>query len=198
MQILLATTNNGKVRELKEMLGEGFEIFCLKDFPQITPAAEDGTTFAENALKKATHAAQFAQMWTLADDSGLAVDILDGAPGIYSARFAGEDSNDNANNAKLLHLLQDVPQEKRTARFISAVAVVSPSGETKIFEGTCEGRILFKAEGSEGFGYDPLFYSDDLQKSFGTASFAEKNAVSHRSRAMEQACAYLKTKINFK
>ena len=192
MQIFLATTNNGKVSELKDMLGDGFEIFCLKDFPGITPAVEDGTTFAENAIKKATHAAQFTKMWTLADDSGLAVDALDGAPGIYSARFAGEDSNDNANNTKLLNLLQNVPQEKRTARFISAVAVVSPQGETKVFEGACEGRILFDAEGNGGFGYDPLFYSNDLQKSFGTASFAEKNAVSHRSRAMKQACAYLK------
>lgn len=191
MQIFLATTNNGKVRELKDLLGDGFEVFCLKDFPQITPAVEDGSSFAENAIKKAAHAVQFTKMCTLADDSGLVVDALGGAPGIYSARFAGENADDAANNAKLLNLLQNVPTEKRTARFVSAVALVAPTGETQVFEGSCEGKILFAADGEGGFGYDPLFFSNDLGKSFGQAAANEKNAVSHRSRAMKQACAYL-------
>ena len=192
MQIFLATTNEGKVRELKDLLGTGFEIFCLKDFPEITPAVEDGSSFKENAVKKASHAASLTKMWTLADDSGLVVDALSGAPGIYSARFAGENADDKANNAKLLNLLTDIPEAERTARFVSAVALVSPTGETTVFEGSCEGTILFAADGTEGFGYDPLFYSADLHKSFGQASADEKNAVSHRSRAMSKACAYLK------
>lgn len=129
---------------------------------------------------------------TLADDSGLVVDALSGAPGIYSARFAGENADDKANNAKLLNLLTDIPEAERTARFVSAVALVSPTGETTVFEGGCEGTILFAADGTEGFGYDPLFYSADLHKSFGQASADEKNAVSHRGRAMSKACAYLK------
>jgi len=134
-----------------------------------------------------------SQMITLADDSGIVVDALDGAPGVYSARFAGENADDAQNNAKLLTLLKSIPYEKRTARFVCSVALVFPSGESHIFEGVCEGYILPTAEGNKGFGYDPLFFSADLQKSFGVADNFEKNLISHRSRAIRKACDFLQS-----
>lgn len=193
MQLLLATTNAGKIRELKELLGTNYQILSLKDFPAIPPAVENGTTFAENALIKARLAAAHSHIWTLADDSGLAVDYLNGAPGIYSARFAGENATDAENNAKLLALLADVPYEKRTARFICAIALVSPDGEEYTFRGSSDGHLLTAALGTDGFGYDPLFYSDELGVTFAQASSVQKNTVSHRSRALAKACAFLQT-----
>lgn len=193
MQLLLATTNVGKIRELKELLGADYQILGLGDFPHIPQAVENGTTFAENALIKARLAASHAKLWTLADDSGLAVDYLNGAPGIFSARFAGENATDEANNAKLLSLLQDVPYEKRTAQFICAIALVSPTGEEHVFSGSCGGHILSAPAGHDGFGYDPLFYADELGESFGQASGERKNTVSHRSCALAKARDFLET-----
>ena len=129
----------------------------------------------------------------MADDSGLAVDYLNGAPGIYSARFAGENATDAENNAKLLSLLVDIPYEKRTAQFICAIALVSPNGEEYTFMGASCGHLLAAPLGTDGFGYDPLFYSDELGETFAQASSAQKNTVSHRSRALSKACAFLQT-----
>ncbi len=197
MQLLLATTNMGKIRELKNLLGSEYEIFSLKDFPDIPPAIENGTTFAENALIKARLAASSAHIWTLADDSGLTVEYLDGAPGIYSARFAGEKATDSENNAKLLTLLADIPYARRSAQFVCAIALVAPNGEEYTFFGKCPGHILTAPIGNDGFGYDPLFYSDELEMTFAQASMAQKNTVSHRSRALAQLRAFLqKSSLN--
>ena len=196
MKILLATRNKNKAREVaailseyRDQLGE-IELLTLDDAGITDDVEENGSTFEENAMIKA-RAGAASGLITLADDSGIEVDALGGAPGIYSARFAGGHGDDKANNELLLQKLQGVPKEKRTARYAVAIACVLPDGETFTVRGTTEGLILDSYDGAGGFGYDPLFWSLDLQKSFGRATPEEKNGVSHRGRAVRLAASEL-------
>ena len=148
---------------------------------------ETGTTFEENALLKAKAVMEASGMAAIADDSGLMVDALDGAPGIFSARFAGEQRSDADNNEKVLQLLEDVADANRTARFFCAIAIVLPNGDEYTVEGTCEGVILRALQGEGGFGYDPLFYVPDMGKTFAELSMEEKNRISHRGHANRKA-----------
>ena len=196
MKILLATRNKNKAREVARILSEyrdqlgEIELLTLDDVGITEDVEENGSTFEENAMIKAK-AGAVSGLVTLADDSGIEVDALCGAPGIYSARFAGGHGDDAANNALLLRKLEGVPRDKRTARYAVAIACVLPSGESFTVRGTTEGLILNQYDGEGGFGYDPLFWSLDLQKSFGRATPDEKNAVSHRGRAVRRAAEEL-------
>ena len=191
MEILLATGNGNKVKELQKMLDEQPQSKCwvvksLRDFPDIVIPAEDAPDFLGNALIKARAAAKQTGLLTLADDSGLAVDALDGAPGVRSARYAGEEHDDAANNAKLLRAMAAVPAAKRTARFMCCIALVAPDGREDHAVGACEGRIALEPKGEEGFGYDPLFIVDGLNKTMAELTMAEKNKISHRGKALKE------------
>lgn len=222
MTLLIATRNAHKLEEIRAILGDGFQLRTLNDFPGAPEVVEDARTFAGNATKKAIELAKWLAAlaptrkattgpgtvtFVLADDSGLEVDALNGAPGVHSARFSALETGAKgnattaANNAKLLKLLRDVPAEKRTARFRCVLAltpVVSsePSGNspvcaadefelrTEIFEGTCPGRLVAEPRGSGGFGYDPLFIPEGYEQTFGELGEAVKNRLSHRARAV--------------
>ena len=194
MKLLLATHNRNKVRELRHLiaadpvLAGAVTVLSMEDIGEMEDIVEDGTTFAENALIKARAGAALGYV-TVADDSGLEVDALGGAPGVYSARYAGEPCDDAANNALLLSNLRQVPEAERTARYRAVIACVFPDGRSFTEEGACEGRILFEAEGEGGFGYDPLFWQIDLGKTFANTTEEEKNRVSHRGIAMRKFCA---------
>lgn len=187
-KIVLATRNAHKVEELEALLeGEPIQILSLKDLPDLPEVVEDGETFEENALKKAQEICKFIGLPALADDSGLEVDLLDGAPGIYSARFSGPNATHAGNNQKLLEELQDHPNQKdRTARFRSVIALVLPDGSEKVVEGSCEGYILTELKGREGFGYDPLFYVPEYEATFAELPMEVKNQISHRGRAFRK------------
>lgn len=183
--LLIATTNPGKLREVRQVLAElGVVLRGLDEFPPIEPPVEDGETFAANARIKALHYARHAGCWALADDSGLEVDALDGAPGVHSARYAGDDCDDRANNAKLIASLQGVPHERRTARFRCAVAVADETRVLAEASGAIEGVIIDDARGANGFGYDPHFFVPDLGKTTAELPPAEKNRISHRGQAI--------------
>ncbi len=188
MKLLLATNNAHKAREIREILRDSFsEIATMREAGIDLDVVEDGLTFRENALKKAVETLAYAKDRfdaVLADDSGLCVDALNGAPGVYSARFSGEAHNDAKNNAKLIALLQDVPDEQRTARFCCCVALARLDREPIVVQGEVKGTILHTARGENGFGYDPYFYYAPFQKSFAELSAEEKNSVSHRKRAL--------------
>lgn len=190
MRLIVATKNPGKVREFKEILEPlGFEVVSQTEAGVSLDVEETGTTFAENAALKARAIYQATGCATVADDSGLAVDALDGAPGVYSARYAGEGASDAERNQKLLHALADVPKGKRTAQFICAIHLILPTeGSTPeeiTAHGECPGVIGFAPRGENGFGYDPLFYVAN-GKSFAELSAEEKNQCSHRARALAQ------------
>jgi XTP/dITP diphosphohydrolase len=190
--LVLATRNKGKVAEMAALLaGLSFTLRFLPDLDKIPEVVEDGNTFLANAVKKATVVADAAAMLSLADDSGLEVDYLGGQPGVYSARFAGEEGNDAANNAKLLALLNGVPSEQRTARFRCAIAIARPGEVLYTAEGTCEGIIGHTAKGEHGFGYDPLFIVPAYGKTFAEIDPATKNRISHRAVALQKAAAWL-------
>ncbi len=192
--IILATHNEGKVRELQQLLsGIGFQVVSMANFPDIPEVVEDGDTFEANAAKKAREVAVALGKTTLADDSGLLVDYLGGAPGVHSARFAGPDHDDAANNRKLLQLLSGVPLQQRTARFCCAVAIVTPDEQVATTQGTCEGIIIDEFRGENGFGYDPLFFVPQYGKTFAELDSATKNTISHRGRALQKAKAILET-----
>lgn len=185
MKLVLATKNKGKVREMSEILAaQDIEIVSLADFPDIKEIEENGETFRENAIIKASEVCMQTGLTTLADDSGLEVDYLGGLPGVYSARFAGEDKDDGANNKKLLELLNGVPMEQRTARFKCVIAVATTEGFVYIAEGACEGFIAEEQRGEGGFGYDPLFYLPEYGKTFAEIDPETKNKISHRARAL--------------
>ena len=190
-ELVLASNNKGKLAELQAMLGDSITVRPQSDFTDIE-AEETGLTFVENALIKARHAASVSGLPALADDSGLAVDALGGAPGIYSARYAGG-AGDAANNAKLLDALKDVPDARRGAQFICALALLRHAEDPipLICEGAWEGRILHAASGEHGFGYDPLFWVPERDCSSAELSPQEKNQLSHRARAMAQLRAKL-------
>ena len=187
-ELILASGNKGKIAEFQHLLDSmGIQVHSMKEYPQIGDIVEDGTTFAENALKKARAVCNATGKPALADDSGLMVDALDGAPGIYSARFAGEGHDDAANNAKVLELMKDVPDENRGAQFFCAIAMVLPDGREYTVEGFCRGTLLRALQGEGGFGYDPLFYVAELDKTFAQLTMEEKNAISHRGMANGKA-----------
>lgn len=188
--IVLATRNTGKIKELNDLLsGYGLTVLGLDAFPQVGEIEETGTTFAENALLKARTVAQATGLVALADDSGLVVDALHGAPGVYSARYAGPDATDEKNNLKLLDALGDVPEAQRGCRFVSLVAAARPDGPELVAEGRWEGRVLGSPLGSGGFGYDPLFLDPELGKSAAELSREDKNARSHRGNALRALLA---------
>lgn len=185
MKILAATTNEGKVREIKKIFSdESIEIISLKEAGINAEVEENGSTFCENARIKAYEIAKLCELPVLADDSGLTVDALDGAPGIYSARYAGEGATDEERIEKLLHEMEG--KTDRTAQFRCAVAFIACDGEEICAEGMVSGRITESKEGENGFGYDPVFWCDELGKTFAEANAEEKNRVSHRGRALKK------------
>ncbi len=191
-KIILATRNQGKIREIQSMLDSNyFEIKSLSQYPEIPEVIEDGITFQENALKKATAIFEATGILSLADDSGLEVDYLDGKPGVFSSRFAGEEATDMDNNRKLLNLLNGVPRTKRTARFRCVMILKTPK-QTYSFDGTCEGIIIHEPRGKNGFGYDPLFYVPEYQQTFAELDSQIKNQISHRGIALRKVIELLK------
>lgn len=185
MKILVASNNKSKIKELNAILGElGVECVSLSDMGINADVEETGSTFFENAKIKADAFYKIAKIPTISDDSGLEVDFLNGEPGVFSARYAGEHGNDDKNNQKLLENLKNVPEDKRTARFKSVVCLVLDENNFISAEGSVEGIILNEARGQNGFGYDPLFFSPLLNKTFAEATAEEKNAISHRGNAI--------------
>ena len=187
-KIVFATGNQGKMNEIKEIMQEFLEkneitMMSMKEAGISADIVEDGATFEENALIKARTISKNTDAIVLADDSGLEVDYLDKAPGIYSARFLGEDTSYDVKNAYILEKLEGVEEEKRTARFVCAIACVFPDGREMCVRGTIEGHVAHKISGENGFGYDPIFYCEEIGKSFGDAFPEEKNKISHRYRA---------------
>ena len=192
--LLIGSGNRGKAAELAELLqGLPWDVKSLADFPGIPEPLEDGDTFEANAVKKALYFSNRLDICCVADDSGLIVDALDGAPGIYSARYAGPDCSDANNRAKLLATLGGVPQDKRTARFVCCAAFVAPGQTPHIETGTVEGRIAFECRGQLGFGYDPLFIPEGLDKTFGEIDPVQKHLISHRGRALRKLRVYLES-----
>ena len=183
--IVLASRNRKKTKEVSEILAAvDFSIIPVTNFPDVPDVEEDGRTFAENAAKKASQVARQLNQWVIGEDSGLMVDALNGAPGIYSARYSGAGATDERNNAKLMADLADVPEDKRGAGYICSVALSNPAGEIRIAcEGTCRGRILREANGEGGFGYDPYFLIPEYHLTFGQLSSVVKHRLSHRARA---------------
>lgn len=194
MQILVGTKNAGKIRELNNMLAElPVNLRSLSEFEDITEPEETGKTFAENAALKAVYYAQKTRLATLADDSGLEVQALGGAPGVYSARYAGENASDAEKISKLLQDLQDAKDENRSARFVCAIALTNEKGEI-IFQtkGLCRGKIAFAPSGENGFGYDPVFVPEGFDRTFGELSREIKSRLSHRARAIEKIIRFLR------
>jgi XTP/dITP diphosphohydrolase len=183
--LVVGTANRKKGEELAELFSAvGLEVKTLADFPGATHVEEIGATFAENAALKATIQARHLGLWVLADDSGLIVDALGGAPGVLSARFSGPNATDVANNRLLLEKLAGTPLEKRTARFVCHMALADPSGTVRAeSEAACRGRMLFEPRGAQGFGYDPLFEVAEYHRTFAELGIAVKSCLSHRARA---------------
>jgi XTP/dITP diphosphohydrolase len=191
---VLATANRHKVREIQALLADlPVTVRSLAEFPGAPDVIEDGATYRENALKKARSAADFTGKPALADDTGLEVDALEGRPGLYAARFAGEGCTFQDNIAKLLRLLEGVPAERRGARFVCVLAFVVPGGRELVVEGELRGRITEAQSGVSGFGYDPVFFVPEVGKTLAEVSFEEKNRISHRRRALDKARELLLT-----
>jgi len=192
MQLLVATRNRHKLKEISEILAElNFDIRASADVPGLAEVKEDADTVRDNAVKKAVETAKASKLLTLADDTGLEVDALNGEPGVHSARFAGEEATYFENTKKLLSMLHGVPFEKRTARFRCVVAIADANGLVDTVEGICNGAILEEEHGGGGFGYDPVFVPDGQVKSFGELSPDVKNRISHRAKALQKAFAVL-------
>lgn len=186
-EIIIATKNAGKVKDFETLFSsKGFKVKSLLDFTEIEDVEETGVTFAENATLKAEAISSALNKPVIADDSGLAIDALNGEPGVYSARYAGENKDDNANIEKVLQKLNDVPFEKRTARFHCALAIAVPGKRTEIVEGTCEGHILEEKRGENGFGYDPIFFVEKWRCSMAELTKEQKNQISHRANALKR------------
>ncbi|WP_110927137.1 XTP/dITP diphosphatase [Bacillus massiliglaciei] len=184
--VIIATKNAGKAKEFESLFGKkGYQVKTLLDVAGAPDVEETGTTFEENAILKAEAIAKEMNTFVISDDSGLIVDALDGRPGVYSARYAGEQKDDAANMAKLLNELKGVPMEKRTARFYCALALASPNQKTITVSGTFEGYIAEEQAGENGFGYDPVFYSKEFGKTAAEMTKEEKNRVSHRANALK-------------
>lgn len=186
-EVFIATKNKGKIKEFVVFFAEkGVAVRSLLDLEEEIDVVEDGTTFEENARKKAEEIGRMINKVVIADDSGLEVDALNGEPGIYSARYAGADKSDAANNEKLLRELSHVEGKDRSARFVCALAMYVPGKGTKALRGTCDGVIAMEAKGSNGFGYDPLFYIPSINKTMAELTEHEKNKISHRANALLQ------------
>lgn len=188
MQIVIASTNLGKIREYREMFRTlpQIDLLSLRNFPDYTAPPEEGDSFENIAAKKAEHAALALNKWVVADDSGLVVPSLGGAPGIYSRRYAGLEASDAENSAKLLSAMAGMVDIQRYAHFVCALALASPTGLYKVFTGLCEGIVLTQERGNHGFGYDALFLKHDYDKTFAELEEAVKNRVSHRRKAFEK------------
>ena len=194
-EIVVATQNKHKIEEINKITKDfGFTLTYGKEAGiEGVEVVEDGETFEENSFKKANEIMKLTGKITIADDSGLMVDYLDGAPGVYSARFAGEDANDDDNNKKLIKLLEGVPYEKRTARYVSVITLVTPDGKKLVARGEVEGHIATEPSGNGGFGYDPYFIPEGYDKTFGNFTMEDKNKISHRGRALEKLREMLTT-----
>lgn len=186
-KVIIATQNKGKAKDFEAIFKpHGYEVLTLADVAPDMDVEETGTTFEENAVLKAEAVAQRLGTMVIADDSGLEIDALNGEPGVYSARYAGLEKNDEANMQKALNGLKNVPDEDRTARFCCSLAVAGPNMETKTFFGTCEGVILREKRGTNGFGYDPIFYVPSLGKTMAELSPEQKGEISHRGNALRK------------
>lgn len=194
-QILIASRNKGKIAEFREMFQTlGIEVISMDDYAAELPEIEEtGTTFHENARLKAEGICQIVHIPVLADDSGLAIDALDGQPGVYSARFASEHATDATNNEKVLQLMQTVDADARGARFVCVLALAKPNEATIFAEGFCQGKILDKPIGEHGFGYDPIFQPDGFDRSMAQLKSEEKNKISHRHHALKALQTILQT-----
>lgn len=200
MNIVLATRNKKKIEEIRKIMGEvisgaDINVFTPDDFPGCLEVEEDGKTFEANAVKKALYISECTGMISIADDSGLEVDALNGAPGVLSARYSGENADDRANCEKLLLEMKDVPHDKRSARFVCSI-VIALKGAVKTFSGSVEGTIGTEMRGKQGFGYDPLFYPEGHDRTFAEMNEDEKNALSHRGKALKGLQEYIKEKGN--
>ncbi|WP_373653098.1 RdgB/HAM1 family non-canonical purine NTP pyrophosphatase [Schlesneria sp. DSM 10557] len=187
-EIVLSSRNRKKIGEIEELFApHGIGLIGVTDFENVPDVLEDGDSFAANAAKKATEVARLLNRWVIAEDSGLCVDALGGAPGIHSARYAGEQGADDRNNEKLLNELASVPTEKRTAYYVCYAVLSDPQGQIRLSaEGRCGGRILREFQGSHGFGYDPLFLVQEFHQTFGQLSPVVKRHISHRAKAFER------------
>ncbi len=186
-ELIVATTNPGKLREIKELLKDlDLKITSLSDYPDAPKVEEDGKNFAQNALKKAATIAMYTGKLTLGEDSGLEVEALGNKPGIYSARFSGTNATDKKNNAKLLRLLRGVPLKKRRARYRCFAALVDGKGVIDVVSGSCAGLVALRGRGKNGFGYDPIFFIPRYNKTFGELDPAVKAKISHRARALRK------------
>ncbi|NPA25207.1 MAG: RdgB/HAM1 family non-canonical purine NTP pyrophosphatase [Deltaproteobacteria bacterium] len=192
-KLVLATGNPGKKEELEVLLaGSGIALASISDYPGLKLPPETGTTFLENARLKARAVAAATGEWVLSDDSGLVVDALGGAPGVFSARYAGPEADDRENNLKLLEALSGVPDERRGAAFVCVLVLLSPAGEEFVFTGECRGRIAHRPVGCGGFGYDPIFLvAPQFQLTMAELGRERKNALSHRGAALRKLCAWL-------
>ncbi len=196
-KIIAATKNMGKLEELKQLLsGLPYDVLTMAEAGITDEIEENGATFEENALIKAREVWNVTGETVIADDSGLEVDCLGGAPGVYSARYAGEGASDDDKNKKLLRALSDIPADKRTARFVCAIAVIFPDGRENIVRGTCEGYIATEPAGNKGFGYDPLLYVPELGQTIAQIDADLKNSISHRGNAMRQILDILGSEYN--
>ena len=190
-QVVIATKNKGKAKDFEALFGPfGYEVVTMFEVAPDVEIEETGTTFEENAILKAETLANMLGQIVIADDSGLAIDALNGEPGVYSARYAG-DHDDEANMVKVLENMKDIPEEQRTARFCCALAIAGPDMETKTVFGTCEGVIAHEKKGTNGFGYDPIFYVPALEKHMAELSAEEKGAISHRGNAIRKLALQL-------
>lgn len=191
--LIVASRNAGKLREIRELLApHRIDVRSVADFPDVSEVDETGTTFAENAAIKASAVARQVRAWTLGEDSGLTVDALDGRPGVFSARFCGRHGDDAANNAKLVEELDGVPDERRGAAYVCAVALANPQGDVVLAEqATCRGRIVSDPRGTNGFGYDPHFLIPEYHRTFGELPPVVKQHLSHRARAFERLLPHL-------
>jgi XTP/dITP diphosphohydrolase len=186
-RLIFASNNEGKIKEVKQLLHDfPIKVESLKDIGIQVNIIEDQESFEKNALKKATEIMKITGKWVLSDDSGLEVDALNGQPGVYSARFAGEKASDEENNQKLLRMMQQIPDSKRGAQFRCVVALVSPKGHVIQTEGICRGKIGHAPKGNNGFGYDPLFIANAVEKTFAELTEDEKNIISHRAIALKK------------
>lgn len=189
--LIIATGNAGKQREIQQMLGDTFEVKTLKDIPDAPEIIEDGDTFEANAIKKARIISDHTGLPTLADDSGLEVDCLNGAPGIYSARYAGEGATDEANNQKLLSAIANVPDDQLGAQFHCVMALITPNGQTQTTNGIWRGHLLRQAQGTNGFGYDPLFFVPTHNCASAELPTKAKNELSHRGQALRKILPHI-------
>ncbi len=198
MDIVLATRNKKKIEEMKRITaGMAISIFTPDDFSGCPDVEEDGTTFEENAIKKAVTVARYTGKPALADDSGLEVYALGGAPGVLSARYAGEGADDRKNYEKLLREMSSVPDDKRGARFVCVIALAFPDSRVETFSGYAEGLIGKEPRGANGFGYDPVFYPKGHERTFAEMPDKEKDLLSHRGRALSEVQRYLREKVDF-